>query len=180
MGLIYFIFFQMFSIMGLIYFIFFKILFMIWLMFFKINAWCDLHLQNVIYDWSDLLLLQIFSLIDWVFFFFQIFSVIGLICLTSSGVGDAGYLLLPLAWHLRAFVFVSVCGTLASVLGLLLQVTGLITILPINWPLFVSATYFIISFIFSLSCFYHIVISCHCIDGSAHDFICTGGTTVLY
>ena len=70
---------------------------------------------------------------------FQIFSALGLVCLTSAGVQtEGGYLRLPLAWHLRAFVFVSVCGFLTSLMVILLHVSGLIKSAPINWHLFVS------------------------------------------
>ena len=72
-------------------------------------------------------------------FWLQIFSALGLVCLTSAGIQtDGGYLKLPLAWHLRTFVFVSVCGFLTSLMVILLHVTGLIKSAPINWNLFVS------------------------------------------
>lgn len=66
-------------------------------------------------------------------------SLITLICITSSGSSSAGsYLLLPLAWHLRVYVFITVLSLFISLLTLILHITGLVQMLPINWDLFVS------------------------------------------
>ena len=64
--------------------------------------------------------------------------MIAMICVLSSGTIQAGYLLLPYSGHLRVFIFTVVCGVLSSLLRILLSVTSLIRMLPINWDLYVS------------------------------------------
>ena len=88
---------------------------------------------NAIFHWAeDACICQHFFVFD------QVLSVVALVCLTSSGGDRGGYLRLPLSWHLRAFVFTCVAGMLMSLFTLFLNVSGAITMLPINWPFFVS------------------------------------------
>ncbi|XP_064641235.1 uncharacterized protein LOC135496056 [Lineus longissimus] len=66
-------------------------------------------------------------------FILTLLSVISLICVTSSGTYLGSYLLLPMDWHLRAFVFTAVGCFLTSLLFLTIQITGLIKMFQFNW-----------------------------------------------
>uniref|UniRef100_A0A0L8HFE7 MARVEL domain-containing protein n=1 Tax=Octopus bimaculoides TaxID=37653 RepID=A0A0L8HFE7_OCTBM len=78
----------------------------------------------------------------------QIFSVVSLVCLTTSGRHEGGYLSLPLCWHFRIMVFILVLTLLSSFVVWTFHAIGLSSAFPINWYFLDMIAYSIFAFLY--------------------------------
>ncbi|XP_052826660.1 uncharacterized protein LOC128248726 [Octopus bimaculoides] len=79
---------------------------------------------------------------------FPIFSVVSLVCLTTSGRHEGGYLSLPLCWHFRIMVFILVLTLLSSFVVWTFHAIGLSSAFPINWYFLDMIAYSIFAFLY--------------------------------
>ncbi|XP_071172963.1 uncharacterized protein [Mytilus edulis] len=77
-----------------------------------------------------------------------IFSMIALISLTTAGKKDGDFLQLPLSWHFRVMVFVLLLTSMTSLTLWIINATGLILALPLNWYLLDTVVYSLFSFLY--------------------------------
>ncbi|CAI9728523.1 DDB_G0281039-like MARVEL transmembrane domain-containing 4 [Octopus vulgaris] len=77
-----------------------------------------------------------------------IFSVVSLVCLTTSGRHEGGYLSLPLCWHFRIMVFILVLTLLSSFVVWTFHAIGLSSAFPINWYFLDMIAYSIFAFLY--------------------------------
>jgi len=64
-----------------------------------------------------------------------------LILAVSGGTYEGDYLSLPFAWHIRLIVFTCVVSLLICIFVIGLYVTSMMSLLPVDWQLFVSTSY---------------------------------------
>lgn len=80
---------------------------------------------------------------------FQVgFSVISLISLTTAGKKDSDFLLLPLSWHFRIMLFVLLLTSMTSLTLWVVNATGLVLAIPLNWYIVDTVVYSIFSFLY--------------------------------
>ncbi|XP_052062948.1 uncharacterized protein LOC127702687 [Mytilus californianus] len=77
-----------------------------------------------------------------------IFSLIAIISLTTVGKKDGDFLQLPLGWHFRVMVFVLLLTSMTSLTLWIINATGLILALPLNWYLLDTVVYSLFSFLY--------------------------------
>ncbi|XP_063443332.1 uncharacterized protein LOC134723708 [Mytilus trossulus] len=77
-----------------------------------------------------------------------IFSLIALISLTTAGKRDGDFLQLPLSWHFRVMVFVLLLTSMTSLTLWIINATGLVLALPLNWYLLDTVVYSMFSFLY--------------------------------
>lgn len=77
-----------------------------------------------------------------------VLSVVSLICLTTAGRREGGYLSLPLCWHFRIMVFVLVLTLMSSFVIWAAHVTGVASAFPVNWHFLDMVIYSVFAFLY--------------------------------